>query len=45
VLSEGTGRDLGIQYSKGSHPYRHVDPSKISYIGRDRISEREAIEI
>jgi len=43
VPSEGIGRDIGIQYSKRSHPYNHVDPSKIFYISRDGVSEREAI--
>jgi len=43
MLPEGTGRDLGIQYSQRSHPYSHVDPSTIFYISRDGISEREAI--
>jgi hypothetical protein len=43
MLSEGIGRDLGIQYSQRSHQYSHVDSSKIFYISRDGISEREAI--
>jgi len=37
MLSEGIGRDLGIQYSKRSHPYSHVDPSTIFYISRDGV--------
>jgi len=40
---ERIGRDLGIQYSKRSYPYGHVDPSKIFYIICDGFSEREAI--
>jgi len=41
--SERTGRDLGIQYSKRSHPYGHVDPSQIFYISRHGVSERGAV--
>ena len=40
---ERIGSNRGIQYSKKSYPYGHVDSSKIFYIIRDGFSEREAI--
>jgi len=40
---ERIGRNPGIQYSKRSHPYGHVDSSRIFYIIRDGFSERKAI--